>query len=337
MTWALPLKFTKRQAISMSRKLKTIALFTAAGLLTQSTNIFAWNATGHIIVAQIAYNHLTPVAKQDVDYLIQQTDFGKTFPQFTPYVYSAPWPDYLNYDLKEPEGDAKDIDDFLRIETKSWHYTDDPIVIGDYHPAAESVSNAIWAIQYLIPNLSELLKAKEYTMAAYDLVFITHIVGDIHQPLHGATLFDADFPDGDRGGNLYKIKSGFHAKELHAAWDDSLGQFAQWEKTGSDEYHPPLDKIQATANQIESSCDDTAAQNTNPTDWEKESHQIAENFVYPIKNADAPQINELLSERYVKDGQAIADQRLCLAGKRLATILNAVFTKPIDGVTQGTR
>ena len=39
------------------------------------------------------------------------------------------------------------------------------------------------------------------------LRFVTHIIGDIHQPLHAAALFDDKlFPNGDEGGNLFKIK-----------------------------------------------------------------------------------------------------------------------------------
>jgi len=37
------------------------------------------------------------------------------------------------------------------------------------------------------------------------LRFLTHIIGDIHQPLHAAALFNDQFPNGDQGGNLFKI------------------------------------------------------------------------------------------------------------------------------------
>jgi len=37
------------------------------------------------------------------------------------------------------------------------------------------------------------------------LRFLTHIIGDVHQPLHSAALFNDQFPNGDEGGNLFKI------------------------------------------------------------------------------------------------------------------------------------
>ena len=55
-----------------------------------------------------------------------------------------------------------------------------------------------------------------------------HIIGDIHQPLHTATLFSAEFPKGDMGGNLFEIiylkKKSY--KELHEFWDAIVDQYS---------------------------------------------------------------------------------------------------------------
>ena len=310
---------------------KWIALSAAAFLFTQiPTAAEAWDATGHIIIAQIAYDNLTAVAQQDVDYLIAQTDFSKTFPQFTPFVYSAPWPDYLNYDVQDSDATSKDTFDMLRAETKSWHFDDDPIVVGNYHPT-QSNSNSVWAINYLIPQLSYAIQSKNYNLAAYYLIFITHIVGDIHQPLHNANMYDSDFPTGDIGGNLYKIQSTFGAKELHAVWDDSLGRFSSWQNFSANAgYRPPLADVEKTASEFQQLCGEKKARDLNPAHWEKQSHKIAVSFVYPFNNKDAPAINQTLSKKYIADGQAIAARQMCIAGKRLAGVLNGIFTQPIS-------
>src|SRR5690348_14084820 len=58
-------------------------------------------------------------------------------------------------------------------------------------------------------------------LKSYDLVWLLHIVGDIHQPLHASTRVRQPDPDGDAGGNLVKLDC---AKcELHFFWDDLLG------------------------------------------------------------------------------------------------------------------
>jgi hypothetical protein len=311
-------------------KNKWIALSAAAFFLTQIPTAQAWDATGHIIIAQIAYNNLTYTAQQDVDYLIGQTDFAHSFPDFSTFVYAAPWPDYFNYEVKPPTGETQTIFSFLKAQAKPWHHIDDPIVVGNYQPKPPSANNSLWAMNYLIPNLSELLQEKKYDLAAYDLVFITHIVGDMHQPLHNANLYDSDFPNGDAGGNLYKIKSTFGATQLHAVWDESLGAFNQWEGYSPNAgYHPPMNNVEQTAAQFQTLCGQHKAKDLNPADWEKKSHKIAANYVYPIKNNDAPGIDQALSKKYVSDGQKIAAYQMCLAGKRLAGILNIIFTQPI--------
>ena len=35
--------------------------------------------------------------------------------------------------------------------------------------------------------------------------YLLHLVGDIHQPLHSISMFNATFKTGDLGGNLIKI------------------------------------------------------------------------------------------------------------------------------------
>lgn len=63
-------------------------------------------------------------------------------------------------------------------------------------------------------------------LKSYDLTWLIHLVGDIHQPLHATTRFTADAPSGDEGGNLVSVSCSSSAdcpSELHAVWDDVLG------------------------------------------------------------------------------------------------------------------
>jgi len=62
------------------------------------------------------------------------------------------------------------------------------------------------------------------------LRFITHIIGDIHQPLHSSSLFNDQFPNGDRGGNDFFINfpENTELNELHKFYDsgaNALGEF----------------------------------------------------------------------------------------------------------------
>lgn len=314
----------------MFGKKSFLTMAAAIAATSLSMQAMAWDSIGHEIIAQIAYDNLTPVAQKDVTYLTTKTSFAKSFPTFAGFDYAAPWPDYLLYGVKNPTGKAKITFQFLRQETRQWHFTNDPIVEDGITPPAMTDDNAIWAINYLVPHLTKLLSKKDYDLAAYDLIFITHITGDIHQPLHSAILYDSDFPNGDRGGNEYPITSTFGAKDLHAAWDACLGQFSSWHDAFNNSDHPSMKKIKAAATQIEADCGSSRASDLNPADWEAQSHAIAVNYVYPIHNSNAPQIDGALSKTYITQGQQIADAQLCVAGKRLANVLNTIFIKPIS-------
>lgn len=52
------------------------------------------------------------------------------------------------------------------------------------------------------------------------LHFLIHYVGDIHQPLHGASMVSSRFPKGDKGGNDFKIKH--KDGDLHTLWDKAV-------------------------------------------------------------------------------------------------------------------
>ena len=59
------------------------------------------------------------------------------------------------------------------------------------------------------------------------MVWLMHMVGDVHQPLHTTGRFSKDLPDGDSGGNFVLLNSpgctDNPATELHALWDNAIG------------------------------------------------------------------------------------------------------------------
>jgi len=112
--------------------------------------------------------------------------------------------------------------------------------------------------------------------------YLIHVVGDVHQPLHGAALFDNDkFIDGDRGGNLYKIQYTKEIKNLHKLYDDVAGRVKNNIKRPlSIEDH---DYIQNTALEImnENTKEELEEyKNLDFKDWLLESQEICQNFVY---------------------------------------------------------
>jgi len=63
---------------------------------------------------------------------------------------------------------------------------------------------------------------------SFALRMLIHFIGDIHQPLHMATQFTPDHPNGDRGGKEFKIQN--YYPTIHALWDDCLGIYPDLRK-----------------------------------------------------------------------------------------------------------
>ena len=69
--------------------------------------------------------------------------------------------------------------------------------------------------------LRPALSGTDDDLKAYDLSWVLHLVGDLHQPLHCTTRIRQGVSD--NGGNGTKVKVKVAAKPLHTYWDDLLG------------------------------------------------------------------------------------------------------------------
>ena len=73
--------------------------------------------------------------------------------------------------------------------------------------------------------LSVLASASPDALKSYDLTWLLHLVGDIHQPLHAATRVTAAQFYGDNGGNSVRICQDTLCNattNLHSVWDGVL-------------------------------------------------------------------------------------------------------------------
>ena len=89
------------------------------------------------------------------------------------------------------------------------------------------------ALKYAVPPQTLDARANttepgiSYTLGdGFNLRMFIHFVGDIHQPLHATSRFTVEFPDGDRGGNSFKLTKQGEVSELHALWDSAIQHYA---------------------------------------------------------------------------------------------------------------
>lgn len=262
---------------------------------------FGWDATGHRLIAQIAYDNLNSSAKSQVDRLTQLLD--QNYPPPQRFLFASTWADQIKND---------DVTAF-----NSWHFINYPFSTDGTPLKPPYYENVVWAI-----NQSEQVlqspHANPYEKAVF-LRFLIHFVGDAHQPLHCAERYSRQFPQGDESGNLFPVKDSY-VQNLHADWDEGLGLFR-----GSSKKYPLTNKkVGLLAIRIEqkypSSFFGNQVDDLNSTDWVQQSFKIATSFAY--NNIEQ---NSALSPAYIEQGQTIVAQQIALAGYRLANSLNQVF------------
>lgn len=268
-------------------------------LLTYSLSAatFSWNALGHMLIAQIAYQHLNPNTQKQVDTLIEK--FQLEYPDITMYMQAAAWPDAIR---------GQNIETYTH-----WHYIDYAISTdGSSLKNLFDTDNSEWAIHNIIPVVKNA-KANPFERVRF-LAFLTHIVGDMHQPLHSVSNITAKNPNGDRGGNDYYVYVNKERINLHRLWDGGVGSF-------SDNATP--DQVIALASRIQQTYPESSFGNKvndlNPADWSKENINLALQNVYSTPEEQA------VSNNYIQTNQVAATQQVALAGYRLAKLLNSLF------------
>src|SRR6185437_15260252 len=92
----------------------------------------------------------------------------------------------------------------------------------DHTPLVQPATpNVQTQIALFVKTLASASASNE--LKSYDLVWLLHLVGDVHQPLHTTSRFTHSQPQGDEGGNLVSLCEKPCRQELHAYWDNLPG------------------------------------------------------------------------------------------------------------------
>jgi len=320
----------------MTNRRYVLAVVMFALLSIAAPRAGAWNSTGHELVAQIAFDQLTPAVRTYVVTILKNhprvnedllgdenrlADDNEAM-----FIRAATWPDMI----RSP------IDPMSRTENHPrWHYVDFPMTsdgLKEPPPPLQwdghsDPANLVQAMQKAISELNNPQTPKP--RQAIDICWVEHLIGDIHQPLHAITWFSKEFPTGDMGGNLDIIELPKQPPEnLHFYWDAIEGMSmdpAQIRKTA--------DRIEAE--HPEAQLKDQVA-DLSVVDWAQESSVLAKTVAYENGNlphskrtqgATLPSEAPELPADYPAKSLAVADVRIALGGYRLA----AVFTKLAAG------
>jgi len=327
------------------------ALFVGVALAAAmvSSNAGAWHNQGHMMTAEVAWQHMSAGAKCRASWLLaSNTEYdrglvanvvlpsGTLEPGEARFVNAATWPDRIKApgagfasDGDDPngpkaKGPANNIGLTDKVLHKYWHFADNPVPAGS-GPAAPNI-NSIERIGAFNGVLGQALptnaaaKAKARALKAYDLVWLLHIVGDVHQPLHNASQYGAVFktpaPGMDAGGNDILISNYPGFSELHGFWDGAPGDAKGAQTLGIAIY---------AARNLDAPAAPQAAILT-PATWAQESYQLAVDYAYvqPIQLQSIGPFTPTTT--YATNASLKAREQVALGGVRLASLLNAALT-----------
>ncbi len=260
----------------------------------------AWHATGHMIVADIAWRNMSPKARAEAKRLVEVKAPAKT-PDF---ITAAVWAD----DTKTREnGPWHYIDFYFRADGKPT----------DLKPDSE---NVVWAIG----KFSSVLKNRSASDSdrGEALRYLLHFVGDIHMPLHCVSRVTDAEPKGDAGGNRFYVdnRTGRGRHNLHFLWDSGCGGFEEISRPLTPEGRSKVDAYATECLASLSKSDRASALRvSDPNAWAQSGEALAKSVVYTTPENTEP------SADYLSKGQRVCKHQVAIAGLRLAALLNRLL------------
>ncbi|MGE5387219.1 MAG: S1/P1 nuclease [Betaproteobacteria bacterium] len=277
-------------------------------LITVTLPAWSWNAAGHRLIAFIAWQQLSPPARQAIINTLNRhpeydrwvtaahdADTGRAS-----FTEASTWPDDIRGDTRFFNQAHEDPTPLLPGFTtmarhREWHYIDLPLDRGQREGEGE--------LDRRLLQLVDRLKARQIspTEEPETLAWVIHLVGDIHQPLHVGS-------NHDEGGNGHAIEDPTNLRRpttnLHRWWDDRPGP--PWLR-GS-----PLHQA---ANRLLSQH--RAPQQGDIALWRDESWQLALVHAYPPAGSITP--------AFASQARAVTERQLVAAGIRLGRLLEKIY------------
>lgn len=326
--------------------LRRVLAFSLASLCLAAAlgaEAFGWGDKGHRAAARVAAQGLTNAAKGAAGGLLADDPFladckQRNIPTATlqdKLACFAVWADKVRGD---------------RPYTRQWHFVDIPRDAAQYVAARDCAASVegdcvIQEIERAFAVLSNT--GEERCARAAALKYILHFVGDLHQPLHGAT----DTKDGeaiangfptDRGGNLKFVtwlgsptNSFGDNWQLHAVWDSGIiDEIATDEATLANALISTLTPAQKQFAKPSAGPASKFAESLGGllTQWAQEAHALAVQKAYAGLGPQDP--NDVavekgksyhryhLTQAYVNSNGPVVKRQLAFAGVRLARVLN---------------
>lgn len=280
-----------------------MAAAVVAAILCSWHGLQAWGGQGHRLVGLIAANHLSRTATANVKWLLDGQSLAEV----------SSWADQQTSD---------------HVQTSYWHYLNIPPTAIGYdrdrdcpsQPGTKPGSRgdtwrdcAVDRITYFEQRTADAKLDRADRATA--LKFLVHFIGDLHQPFHALGV--------GRGGNDVEVRVFGNANcgndpnrpplpcNLHSVWDSRL--IARRDLTDQ-AYVAVLEKLIAQKGWFQQPVG-------TPAQWAEQSFALGKAALV----ANGTNIDEAYYQKHI----GVIDERLALAGVRLAAVINRALATPI--------
>lgn len=261
---------------------------------------------GHETVAAIAWANVKPQTRADIRRLLARASVMQTpeCPAAT-IEQASYWADCV-----KPLKDAAGKNRFGYAY--NWHFQNVNVCKPFDLTSACATGDCVSAqITRAVATLRARVSSQRARVEA--LLFLTHLVGDLHQPLHAGDR-------ADRGGNDVKARYGIWGDprtNLHGIWDGPLAERAISTPPALVRRYPAAERARLAAGTV--------------ADWSRESWQVSRDFAYATALGGDPcgtvPALTTLDDATVAGLVPVMQDEVRKGGLRLAKLLDDAFSR----------
>lgn len=277
----------------MKRSMELFFILTL-GFFTQKA--FGWGKIGHEATSVIAYQLLSSPTKSKVNQLTGAQDL----------LEASLWADGIRSQAGWTH--TKPFH-FTQVHDRSTYYQS----LGKATQEEVAQGDALRALVKAEDTLRSAKASKELKL--YALKFIVHFIGDIHQPLHTGRPQDL-------GGNQISLEWFGKQDNLHSVWDNGI---IRARLNGSLIYRPGISEdLQLYLSLL------PKVPTSQVMSWMKGSFLEWHNESLALRAHPYASVN-MENETVVQKYYSVIDQRVQMAGVRIAFVLNNIFdARPVS-------
>jgi hypothetical protein len=312
-------------------------VLTLALALFVPQTVLGWNATGHQVVAGIAWDNMTPTARRNAILLLQAAPADACLLDLFPddsrplaerqrefFMRASTWPDIV----RPGEEDTRAC---TRFHRRGWHFINyfwEGISGGTGSNAPQDREDIeipeVNAVERLKIFRAVVVCGTPQEERATTLAWVLHLVGDIHQPLHTSARVTSRplEREGDQGGNLFKLGPNNGSLSLHSFWDGIIDRSIARRQEERDNNHAYLNRVVRVITQEHPRSELAGRLHSGDFEaWSLEGLEKTKRVVYP----QSLQRGQIPQENYRITAFTTSKEAIALAGYRLADLLNQML------------